>query len=142
MPAQAEIQDQRRVAGWHPDRVLDEWVRAAACAGPRGARRPHAMAPLLPYLEPYVTVHALDRRGRGACGDAPEYRLERECQDVASVVDTVTPVAGQPVSVCGHSHGGIVAFGAAAMTTNVRRLDLYEGWPVPDPLFTPSRPRL
>jgi pimeloyl-ACP methyl ester carboxylesterase len=98
--------------------------------------------PLLPYLEPYVTVHALDRRGRGASGDAPEYRLEREYQDVAAVVDTVAPAAGQPVSVYGHSHGGIVAFGAAAMTTNVRRLVLYEGWPVPDPLFTPSRPRL
>ena len=33
----------------------------------------------------------------------------------------------------GHSHGVIVAFGAAAMTTNVRRLVLYEGWPVPHP---------
>ena len=29
--------------------------------------------------------------------------------------------------------GGIVAFGAAALTANVRRLVLYEGWPVPDP---------
>ena len=75
-------------------------------------------------------------------GDAPEYRLERECQDVAAVVDTVAPAAGQRVSVYGQSHGGIVAFGAAAMTTNVRRLVLYEGWPVPDPLFTPSRPGL
>jgi len=46
------------------------------------------------------------------------------------------------VSVCGHSHGGIVASGAAAMITNVRRLVLYEDWPVPDPLFTPSRPGL
>jgi hypothetical protein len=44
------------------------------------------------------------------------------------------------VSVYVHSHGGIVASGAAAMITNVRRLVLYEGWPVPDPLFTPSRP--
>ena len=26
--------------------------------------------PLLPYLEPHATVHALDRRGRGASGDA------------------------------------------------------------------------
>jgi pimeloyl-ACP methyl ester carboxylesterase len=37
------------------------------------------------------------------------------------------------MDVYGHSHGGIVAFGAAAMTTNVRKLVLYEGWPVPDP---------
>jgi pimeloyl-ACP methyl ester carboxylesterase len=48
------------------------------------------------------------------------------------VVDAVA-ASGQPVDVYGHSHGGIVAFGAAAMTTNIRRLVLYEGWPVPDP---------
>ena len=48
----------------------------------------------LPYLEPYVTVHLLDRPGRGASGDAPEYRLERECEDVAAVVDTVAPAEG------------------------------------------------
>jgi hypothetical protein len=47
-----------------------------------------------PYLEPYLTVHALDRRGRGATGDAPEYRLERGYQDVAAVVDTVAAAAG------------------------------------------------
>ena len=66
----------------------------------------------------------------------------REYQDVAAVVDTVAAAAGQPVSVYGHSHGGIVVFGAAAMTTNVRRFVLYEGLPVPDPLFTSSRLRL
>lgn len=34
--------------------------------------------PLLPYLEQHLTVHAIDRRGRGASGDAGEYSLERE----------------------------------------------------------------
>jgi pimeloyl-ACP methyl ester carboxylesterase len=48
------------------------------------------------------------------------------------VVDAVA-ASGQLVDVYGHSHGGIVAFGAAALTTNVRRLVLYEGWPDPDP---------
>jgi pimeloyl-ACP methyl ester carboxylesterase len=88
--------------------------------------------PLLSYLEPHVTVHALDRRGRGASGDAPEYLLEREYEDVAAVVDAVA-ASGQRVDVYGHSHGGIVAFGAAALTPNIRKLVLYEGWPVPDP---------
>jgi pimeloyl-ACP methyl ester carboxylesterase len=87
---------------------------------------------LLSYLEPHVTVHALDRRGRGASGDAPEYLLEREYEDVAAVVDAVA-ASGQRVDVYGHSHGGIVAFGAAALTPNIRKLVLYEGWPVPDP---------
>jgi pimeloyl-ACP methyl ester carboxylesterase len=27
---------------------------------------------LLPLLEPHVTVYAMDRRGRGASGDAPD----------------------------------------------------------------------
>ena len=89
--------------------------------------------PLLPFLEPHCTVHALDRRGRGASGDGPEYVLEREYEDVAAVVDAVARASGAPVDLYGHSHGGIVAFGAATVTANVRRLVLYEGWPVPNP---------
>jgi pimeloyl-ACP methyl ester carboxylesterase len=89
--------------------------------------------PLLPYLEPQVTVHALDRRGRGASGDAPEYDLVREYEDVAAVVDAVAAASGTPVDLYGHSHGGIVAFGAATLTSKIRRLVLYEGWPVPNP---------
>jgi pimeloyl-ACP methyl ester carboxylesterase len=38
------------------------------------------------------------------------------------------------VDVYGHSHGGIVTFGAATLTSQIRSLVLYEGWPVPDPL--------
>ena len=89
--------------------------------------------PLLPYLEQHLTVHAIDRRGRGASGDAGEYSLEREYEDVAAVVDAVALASGEHVDVYGHSHGGIVAFGAATLTTKVRNLILYEGWPVPDP---------
>lgn len=89
--------------------------------------------PLIPYLVHRVTVHAIDRRGRGASGDAPTYRLEREYEDVAAVVDAIAATSGETVDVYGHSHGGIVAFGAATLTTHVRTLVLYEGWPVPDP---------
>jgi pimeloyl-ACP methyl ester carboxylesterase len=89
--------------------------------------------PLLPYLEPHLTVHAMDRRGRGASGDAPDYDLAREYEDVAAVVDAAAQASGAPVDLYGHSHGGIVAFGAATLTSNIRRLVLYEGWPVPDP---------
>jgi len=89
--------------------------------------------PLLPYLEPHFTVHALDRRGRGASTDSPDYALEREFEDVAAVVDAVAAATGSTVSVYGHSHGGFVAFGAATLTSNIDKLVLYEGWPVPDP---------
>jgi pimeloyl-ACP methyl ester carboxylesterase len=58
-------------------------------------------------------------------------RLEQEYEDVAAVVDAVAAASGEQVDVYGHSHGGIVAFGAA--TANIRKLVLYEGWPVPNP---------
>lgn len=89
--------------------------------------------PLLPYLEPHFTVHAIDRRGRGGSSDAPDYALEREYEDVAAVVDAVAAGSGCAVNVYGHSHGGIVAFGAATLTSNIHKLVLYEGWPVPNP---------
>ena len=89
--------------------------------------------PLLPHLEPHVTVHAMDRRGRGASGDAPDYDLTREFEDVAAVVDSVAEASRSPVALYGHSHGGFCAFGGATLTANLGRLVLYEGWPVPDP---------
>jgi pimeloyl-ACP methyl ester carboxylesterase len=89
--------------------------------------------PLLPYLESHATVHTMDRRGRGGSGDGPEYTLEREYEDVAAVVDAVAEASGSAVDVYGHSHGGFCAFGAAALTSNIHKLVLYEGWPVPNP---------
>jgi pimeloyl-ACP methyl ester carboxylesterase len=52
---------------------------------------------------------------------------------VAAVVEAVATASGTAVDVYGHSHGGIVAFGATALTSQVGKLVLYEGWPVPDP---------
>jgi pimeloyl-ACP methyl ester carboxylesterase len=89
--------------------------------------------PLLPYLEPHATVHALDRRGRGASGDASGYDLAREFEDVAAVVDAVAGSSGSAVDLYGHSFGGLCAFGAATLTANLGRLVLYEGWPPADP---------
>jgi pimeloyl-ACP methyl ester carboxylesterase len=89
--------------------------------------------PLLPYLEPHATVHAMDRRGRGASGDAPDYDVAREFEDVAAVVDAVAEASGSAVDVLGHSFGGLCAFGSAALTSNIRTLVLYEGWPSPNP---------
>ena len=89
--------------------------------------------PLLPYLEPHVTVHAMDRRGRGASGDAPGYAIERELEDVAAVVDAVAEASGSATDLYGHSFGGLCAFGGATLTANIGRLVLYEGWPPVDP---------
>lgn len=89
--------------------------------------------PLLPYLEPHFTVHTIDRRGRGASGDAPDYDVPREYADVAAVIDAIAQASGAPVDVLGHSFGGVCVFGAATLTPNIRRLVLYEGWPLPRP---------
>jgi pimeloyl-ACP methyl ester carboxylesterase len=88
---------------------------------------------LRPHLEPHVTVHAMDRRGRGGSGDRPDYGLEREYDDVAAVVDAVAESSGSAVDVYCSSFGGLCAFGAASLTTNIRRLALYEAWPPVDP---------
>ncbi len=90
-------------------------------------------APVLKYLEPHVTVHTMDRRGRGGSGDAAEYDRMREFEDVAAVVDAVAETSGSAVDLLGHSFGGFCAFGAATLTSNIRKLVLYEGWPVPNP---------
>jgi pimeloyl-ACP methyl ester carboxylesterase len=63
---------------------------------------------------------------RGGSGDAPAYDLQREAEDVAAVVDSI----GEPVSVLGHSYGGLCAVEAALLTSNLRRLILYEGVPL------------
>lgn len=81
-----------------------------------------------------MTVHALDRRGRGASGDGADHSWEREAQDVAAVVAAVADRTGSQVDVYGHSYGGLCAFGAAALSDRVRRLVLYEGWPAVDPV--------
>jgi pimeloyl-ACP methyl ester carboxylesterase len=93
----------------------------------------HRWNPLLPHLEPHVTVHAMDRRGRGLSLDASDYGVVREFEDVAAVIDAIAEASGSDVAVYGHSSGGLFAFGAATLSPRVRRLVLYEGWPMPHP---------
>jgi pimeloyl-ACP methyl ester carboxylesterase len=78
-------------------------------------------------LEPRCGVYAVDRRGRGASGDAEEYSIEREYEDVVAVVDAVAQQWGGPVDLLGHSYGALCALEAALRTDHVRRLVLYEG---------------
>lgn len=79
-------------------------------------------SPVLPALEEHFTVCAMDRRGRGDSGDAEDYAIEREFEDVASVVDSI----GEPVHLLGHSYGALCSLEGALLTRNVRRLVLYE----------------
>jgi pimeloyl-ACP methyl ester carboxylesterase len=85
-----------------------------------------------PLLAGSFTVHAMDRRGRGASGDgAGPYSIEREFEDVAAVAETLAAAGGAPVDVFGHSYGGRCALGAALVTDAIRRVISYEGAPTP-----------
>jgi pimeloyl-ACP methyl ester carboxylesterase len=79
-------------------------------------------ASVLPTLEQHFTVYAMDRRGRGESGDAPDYALEREFEDVAAMVDSI----GGQINLLGHSFGGLCALEAALGTSRLRRLVLDE----------------
>ena len=81
---------------------------------------------MLDLLEPHATVCAMDRRGRGASGDADGYEIEREFEDVAAVVDAVANDTGVAVDVFGHSYGALCSLEAALLTPDIRRLALYE----------------
>lgn len=82
--------------------------------------------PFVADLRDRVTTFGVDRRGRGASGDAPDYSIEREFEDIAAVVDSVAARTGEPVAVWGHSYGADCAMGAATLTGNIGHLVLYE----------------
>ena len=78
--------------------------------------------PISPRFEPSYTVCRVARRGVGDSGDAADYSIERQAEDMAAVVDAI----GGSVNVLGHSFGGVCALEAALLTANIRRLILYE----------------
>jgi pimeloyl-ACP methyl ester carboxylesterase/GNAT superfamily N-acetyltransferase len=84
-----------------------------------------------PILAERFTIHAIDRRGRGASGDTLPYSIEREFEDVAAVASRLAAEAGGPADVVGHSYGGRCALGAARLTADIRRVVSYEGAPTP-----------
>ncbi len=96
-----------------------------------GAANPVAW-PAFPLLETRFTLYAMDRRGRRASGDAETYAIEREYEDIAAVVDAVAVAGAAPVDLLGHSAGALLSLEAALLTSNVRKLILYEpAFPLP-----------
>jgi pimeloyl-ACP methyl ester carboxylesterase len=79
-------------------------------------------ASIRPRFEKHFTVTTMDRRGCGDSGDNPEYAIEREFEDIVSVVSVV----GAPVVLFGHSYGALCALGAAMRTDRLSGLILYE----------------
>jgi pimeloyl-ACP methyl ester carboxylesterase len=88
-----------------------------------GTGRDHSVwTSCLPYLTPHACVCAVDRRGRGASGDAPAHGLAREVEDLLAILAALD----QPADLFGHSYGAIVALEAALLTDRLRHLILYE----------------
>jgi pimeloyl-ACP methyl ester carboxylesterase len=81
------------------------------------------MPRLAALLSPLLTVITCDRRGRGESGDSRTYAIEREIEDIDSLMSTV----GRPVSLFGTSSGACLALrAAAALGDKVERLALHE----------------
>jgi pimeloyl-ACP methyl ester carboxylesterase len=75
-----------------------------------------------PRLEEQFTLTRMDRRGSGGSGDSKKYAIEREFEDVATVVNALDA----PVLLFGHSFGGVCALEAAIRTDKLAGLVLYE----------------
>lgn len=87
------------------------------------------IAGVRPSLAEHTTVYALDRRGRGESGDADDYSMDKEVQDVLAVVKAID----RPVTLLGHSFGANLALEASLRTDSLNGLVLYEpGIPVGD----------
>lgn len=76
----------------------------------------------IPALTEQATVYAVDRRGRGGSGDADDYAIEREVEDVLTVINAVP----ERVHLLGHSYGAILALEAALRAIPLASLILYE----------------
>jgi len=90
-----------------------------------GALCHRAMGPntkLASHLSSEFTVFTYDRRGRGESGDRAPYGVEREIEDLQSVIDA----AGGNACVYGISSGGALALEAAHRLSSIERLALYE----------------
>jgi pimeloyl-ACP methyl ester carboxylesterase len=79
-------------------------------------------APLAAALAAHHTVINYDRRGRGGSGDEPSYAIEREIEDLDSLIQRV----GGRASVFGFSSGAALALAAAAHGLAITRLALFD----------------
>ena len=77
---------------------------------------------VLPKLAEHFTVYAMDRRGRAPSGDAKEYSISNEADDIGAVVEAI----GGPVVVLAHSYGALATLVALDHLKTVSHLILYE----------------
>lgn len=90
---------------------------------------------LAPLLAQRFTVFAYDRRGRGESADTAPYSVEREVEDLA----TLMGAAGGSAFVFGMSSGAGIVLRAGASDMRVKRIALYEPPFVADDNDSPRR---
>ena len=73
-------------------------------------------------LDPRFTVYEYDRRGRGDSDENGPYSIEREVEDLATLIEA----AGGSAFVFGHSSGAALALEAAARGIPMHGLVVYE----------------
>lgn len=73
-------------------------------------------------LSERCSVYNVDRRGRNESGDAADYAMEREVEDLVAVMESL-PERG---TLLGHSFGAILSLEAALRTDRIGRLVLFE----------------
>lgn len=96
-----------------------------------GARR-GSLRGVAKHLDGEYQSVLVDRRGRGESGDADEYALEREVEDVLAILEQL----GEPTVLFGHSYGGTLSLEIARRTDALDRLVLYEPPLVNDESFS------
>jgi pimeloyl-ACP methyl ester carboxylesterase len=75
-----------------------------------------------PKFAEHFTVYAMERRGRAPSGDAKEYSIANEADDIAAVVDAISG----PVILLAHSYGALASLDALDRLKAVSHLILYE----------------
>lgn len=91
-------------------------------AGAFSYRKFPGQVQLANILSKHFTVYNYDRRGRGDSGDTQPYAIEREIEDLQSMIDE----AGGSAHVYGLSSGAVLALQAAARGGNITKLALHE----------------
>jgi pimeloyl-ACP methyl ester carboxylesterase len=104
--------------------VYDQYGQGPALVLVGGASTTRTdLAPLAAALAPSFTVFAYDRRARGDSGDTRPYAVEREVEDIETLIE----VAGGSAFLFGHSSGAILTLEAARLLSGrITKMALYE----------------
>ena len=110
-------------AGAGPDLVVVHCVGVSRVTTPQPT--------IADALAEHFTVWSYDRRGKGESGNAQNYEVEREIEDLTAIIE----LADGPVTIYGFSSGATLSLIAAEAGAPIARLALLE-----PPLFADTDP--